>query len=359
MFFYKVACISALVLSLAAAPAEAKEVFSRAELAMGTLISVQIKADKQEESDICYDAAAAEINRLEKIFSSYIEDSDVSRINATPGQWVAITPETAELLALSVEMAGLTEGAFDPTVGSLVKLWSADQVYHRIPADEEIQEALKYVGYDKIEVKEENGQHFAKIGEHQRITLGGIAKGYILDRVIEVVNKKGCPDALLSFGGDVTGTGTNAEDVPWRLGIQYPGAKNGAYFAVISLDNASIQTSGDYERFFIQDGVKYHHIISPTTGRPVKATLSSVTILHETSAPADALCTALFVMGWDGAIDYLSKRPGLKAVLMDGDKKRVAVSESLKDNLKVALEGLELFVIKAPKTIPQEPAGSK
>ncbi len=327
----------------------AKEVFNHGTLALGTLVTVQSKNDTKEQAEYCYKVALDEVNRLEQILSAYIETSDVSKINNGRGTWVKINPETANLLKLSLTMAQETEGAFDPTIGALVKDWSVDQPNHRIPKADEISEDLKKVDWKKVEVKEENGEFFAKIGNDQTITLGGIAKGYILDKVAEETHSKGCTDVLLSFGGDITGTGSNGKDQPWRIGIQYPGGKTGQYFAVLPLDNQSVQTSGDYERFFIEDGVKYHHILSPITGKPVPATLSSVTILGATSAPADALCTALFVMGWDGAKDYLKKHPHVKAVLMNADKTKIATTPSIQDVLEVVVPSLEVETIE-PET---------
>ncbi|MCD8339651.1 MAG: FAD:protein FMN transferase [Burkholderiales bacterium] len=342
----KVISTVALSLTIAVAPNSfAKEVFNYGTFALGTLINVQTKNDTKEEADYCYKEALDEVNRLEDILSAYIDSSDVSKINKGRGTWVKINPETAQLLKLSLTMAADTAGAFDPTIGALVKDWSVDQPEHRIPKADEIHADIAKVDWKKIEVKEENGEYFAKIGDDQTITLGGIAKGYILDKVAELTTKKGCKDVLLSFGGDITGTGTNGKDKPWMIGIQYPGAKTGQYFATLPLDNESVQTSGDYERFFIQDGVKYHHIISPVTGKPVPATLSSVTIIGSTSAPADALCTALFVMGWDGAQEYLKKHPHVRAVLVNGDKKRVAATEAIKDILTVVVPTLEVQTI--------------
>ena len=132
----------------------------------------------------------------------------------------------------------------------------------------------------------------------------------------------------MSLGGNVIGSGPNGSDKPWSIGLQRPDKERGEYFAVVPLKDTSVVTSGDYEKFFIKDGVKYHHILNPKTGKPVPATLSSVTIIDGNSAKADALCTALFVMGWSGAIEYLQKHPDLKAVLLSEDLKHVAMTNS-------------------------------
>ncbi len=326
--------------------ANGKEVFSDITFAIGTIISTQVKADDEKQAEFCRNLVNSETRRLENLLSTYIEDSDVVRLGKANGEWVEVSSETMEILEQSKQFAKLTLGTFDPTVGSLVKLWSVDQDSHRIPSQEEIQRALKHVDYNKIQTKQENGKHFARLGEHQEVTLGAIGKGYISDKVIQLLDQKGCTDTLLSFGGNIIGNGTNDKGKPWRIGLQMPGKERGDFFAVLPLDNSSIVTSGDYEKFFVQDGVKYHHLLNPVTGKPVRATLSSVTIMDNSSSKADALCTALFVMGWEHAIEFLKRNPELKAVLMNADKNTIAYTKNLESEIQTVYPDLKKIVIE-------------
>ena len=284
-------------LTFTASSATASDVYSVDTFAIGTLISGQFKVPNKEKAEACYKILNDETRRLEYILSAYDPDSDVARLNEHPGEWIQIEPETFEILNGSKTIAALTHGTFDPTVGALVKLWSVDQPEHRVPSEAEIKKALINVDYNLIDAKKENGKYFGKIGKKQAVAFGAIGKGYIADK-------------------------------PWSIGLQRPDKERGEYFAVVPLKDTSVVTSGDYEKFFIKDGVKYHHILNPKTGKPVPATLSSVTIIDDNSAKADALCTALFVMGWSGAIEYLQKHPDLKAVLLSEDLKHVAMTNS-------------------------------
>lgn len=314
--------------------------------AIGTIVTSQVKADSKEKANYCHKLVNDETRRLEYLLSAYDPDSDISKLGNNAGSWVEVSKDTAEVLRLSNKISSETHGTYDPTVGALVKLWSVDQDSHRIPTKEEIQNALKSVGYSSLKVKTEDGKNYARIAPNQEITLGAIGKGYIADKVMKVLLENGCKDSLLSFGGNIIGSGTNGENQPWKVGLQIPAKDRGYYFAVLPIDNASIVTSGDYEKFFVQDGVKYHHLLNPLTGKPVPATLSSVTIYHKNSATADALCTALFVMGWNEAINYLKEHPDLMAVLMDEDHRKVAYTKNLEGKLRIVDENLSTSIIQ-------------
>lgn len=305
-------------------------VYSVDTYAIGTLINSKFKTNTPEKAEFCAQIVNDETRRLEYLLSAYIEDSDISRLGKEPGKWVKINKDTADILLSSKKLAKETNGTFDPTVGAIVKMWSVDQDNHRVPKEKEIAESLPFVNYQLIEVRQSENGWEAKIGENQKITLGAIGKGFIADKVMEKLREGGCDNSLISFGGNVIANGTNGENKPWRIGLQQPDQERGRFFAVVPVSETSVVTSGDYEKFFIQDGIKYHHILNPTTGKPVPATISSVTIINKSSTIADGLCTALFVMGWDGAIDFLKKHPSLEAVLVSEDLKKVAYTENLR-----------------------------
>lgn len=313
----------------------AAEVFVAGFSALGTEITVQLKAENKETAQRCVNIAEEETLRLEMLLSSYIEASDISRLGQSGGEEIEVSADTAEVLNRARDIARETEGAMDLTVGALVKLWSVDQSYRKVPTKDEIAAALPLVNWQKIEVREENGKYFARIGKGQEITVGAIGKGFIADKVADKMRASGCTDALLSFGGNIISLGTNAKNLPWSLGIQEPDQKRGGYFAVVPSSDDSVVTSGNYEKYFIQDGVKYHHILNPKTGYPVPATLSSVTIIDKSSTFADGMCTALYVFGWDKAIAYLKAHPEIAAVLVDDALKNVAVTENLRGKIRM------------------------
>ena len=234
-------------LAFTASPATASDVYSVDTFAIGTLINGQFKVDSKEKAEACYKILNDETRRLEYILSAYDPDSDVTRLNQHPGEWIQIEPETFEVLNGSKTIAALTHGTFDPTVGALVKLWSVDQPEHRVPSEAEIKRALINVDYNLIDAKKENGRYFGKIGKKQSVAFGAIGKGYIADKVINKLKQGGCGDSLVSLGGNVVGSGTNGSDKPWSIGLQRPDKERGEYFAVVPLKDTSVVTSGDYE----------------------------------------------------------------------------------------------------------------
>lgn len=335
-----------LFLALASSPIHA-EVYANQTFALGTLVTGQFKTDSEPKAELCFRTLETEVRRLEYLLSAYDESSDIYQLGLHSGQWVKVSPETAEILNKSKKLAAATMGTFDPTVGGIVALWNIDQENQRIPEDKEIKDVLSLVDYNQIETKVENGQDYARIGKGQKITLGAIGKGFISDKVIAKLKASGCENSLVSLGGNIIATGTNAENKPWSIGLQRPDERRGEFFAVVPAAETSVVTSGDYEKFFIRDGVKYHHILDPKTGHPARATLSSVSVINEDSATADALCTALFVMGWDEAIRFLESHPTIKAVLVDENIQNIAITKNLQKEIIVVDEELKPTIIPA------------
>lgn len=340
--------ITGLLCSTAAAAASGN-IYESDFVALGTTISSQIKADNKEKADFCANVVKKEVLRLEDLLSAYKPESDISRLGKSNGKWVKVSPDTAEILEKTINVCRITNGALDPTVGTLVKLWSVDHSDHRVPSDEEIKAALPKVDWQRIEVKKDGNQYYARIGEGQEITLGATGKGFIADKVAKRLRENNCNDALVSLGGNIITLGTSDIGFPWEIGIQEPDLKRNGYFAAVPSRDESVVTSGDYEKFFIKDGKKYHHILDPKTGRPVPATLSSVTIINKESALADGLCTALFVFGFNGAVNFLAEHPDLKAVLVDEDGRNVAYTKNLEDDLQIARRIYRYGIIEPKK----------
>jgi thiamine biosynthesis lipoprotein len=245
------------------------------------------------------------LREIENLMSANLEDSDLGRVNNAAGiEAVTVHPDTITVLKQGIHFAELSGGAFDPTVGPLVKLWGIGTDAERIPTEEEIAAVLPLINWRDIVVDEDAGTVFlARRG--MRLDLGAIAKGYAADEAAEIIKAAGIPRALIDLGGNIIVLGARRDGSrgqrPWRVGIQNPLEGRGAYFGIAEVRNKTLVTSGVYERFFEDpvSGKRYHHILSTCDGYPVDQGLLSVTIISDSSIDADALSTALFALGYE------------------------------------------------------------
>ncbi|MCL0104550.1 FAD:protein FMN transferase [Dehalococcoidia bacterium] len=260
-------------------------------LAMGTVVSITAIDEDTQRAKAAVRDAFNEISRIENLMSATDESSEIYILNQSGGDWVYLSPETLHVLERSLYFARLSDGAFDPTVKPLVDLWMERvKAWGRLPTTGELGEALALVDWQNLMVDEDKGRaRFLKEG--MAITLGGIAKGYAVDRASEVLQESGIERALVDIGGDIRGFGPES----WRIAIQHPRDEYG-WLEVIDLKNAAVATSGDYRRFFLLGERRVHHILDPRTGQPADAVMS-VTIVAENCLDADALTTLVFVLG--------------------------------------------------------------
>jgi len=304
---------------------------------MGTRCTLSAFHHDQALVERAVDAAVREIERLDAMLTTWQPGSEVSRVNALAGTGEAtlVSAETFEILERSVWIARETKGAFDITVGAFKGLWKFDQDNDgTLPKRRDVLARLPLVDYRGIVLDaERRTARLARSG--QSITLGGIAKGLIVDRAVAKMREAGLADFLVQAGGDLYAAGRHG-DRPWRVGIQDPraatdGRGTDTSFAMLSLGDAAFNTSGDYERFVIKDGRRYHHILDPKTGYPVAHT-RSVTVLAPTSFLADTLDTAVFVLGAEEGMKLIESQPGVEAVIVDAQN-RVHVSRGLEAQL--------------------------
>lgn len=314
-------------------------------LHMGTLVTAKVFGQTPDEVKRLGAIVESEIVRFDDMMSVHKETA-LNEVNRSAGEWVEVTPEIAEMTREALEVADLTDSAFEPTIGPIVNLWKIGFGGHTVPSDAAIAEALKHVNHRTVALKEEDGRHFLRIEKGQNIDMGAIAKGYIGQKLADRLKKEGAKHALLDLGGNVVAVGEKYENHPWRVGLQRPDQTRGAYFAVVSANDESVITSGAYERNFEKDGKKYGHILSAKTGRPVATDLSSVTILDKNGAKADALCTALFGMGVSAAERFLEAHPDVHAVLLSSDMKTALVSDAIKDRVRVTDPEIVVKIIK-------------
>lgn len=267
---------------------------------MGTTYTVKVvknppSLDRNKlEADVA--AILADINAK---MSTYDENSELSRFNQAPASdWIAASPELAAVVADARQVSELTRGAFDITVGPLVELWGFGPAFtaDAIPEDAAIEQARSRVGYRRIETRAEPPA-LRKTRPDTAIDLSAIAKGYAVDRLTAHIEALGVQDYLVEIGGEIRTGGVNTRGAPWRIAVERPVAGARTVYDGVELHNAAIATSGDYRNFFEHEGVRYSHTIDPATGRPVSHTLASVTVLHPSAMRADALATALLVLG--------------------------------------------------------------
>lgn len=309
---------------------------------LGTIVRLTLYGSDKNKNDAILERAMAEISRLEGLLSVNIPSSEVSSINEGAGlKAVAAGDETTALLRQALAIASATEGAFDPTVGAVVKLWGIGTDHPRLPRPTEIKKALATVNYAMLKLDGAKGTVYA--ASRQRVDLGAIAKGYIADRICALIKKEGVKSALIDLGGNLAVVGRTPSGSLWRLGLQHPLKPRGEYFAIIETEDESVVTSGPYERYFDKDGVRYHHIFDTKTGYPADSDLSSVSIVAKNSADADAYCTALFVMGLRRALAFLKEHREIEAVLVDKSAQRVFITEGLKNKFSLRDSSMKLI----------------
>lgn len=282
-------------------------------LLMGTLVEVTVVG----EGDQAKQAAQAimdEIQRVEAL-TSFHKSSSLTGVNDRAGREpIRCDRELFALVKASLEIARVSEGAYDPTIGPVSKLWGFSAGDPRLPSSSEVADAAARVGWQRVGMDPESETiRLPEAG--MALDLGGIAKGYALDKALEVIRKSGVKGALVNAGGDIVAAGEKASGTPWRVGVQDP-RRGDAIKAVVNIKDRFIVTSGDYERFFIQDGKRYHHILNPRTGYPAEG-LSSVTIIGSKGSALEPLAVAVFVLGSEKGLKLVESIPGVYALLID------------------------------------------
>ncbi|BCB96252.1 thiamine biosynthesis lipoprotein ApbE [Dissulfurispira thermophila] len=298
---------------------------------MYTIVSITVSSNSEEKAKEAINKAFNEMDRLARLLNFYSEDSEISMINRNAGNKpVKVSPETLEIIDKAIYTSQNTEGAFDITVGPVVKLW--DFKNKAMPDEKLIKAKLKLVGYKNIVVDKEKSMIFLKTKGSQ-IDLGGIIKGYAADKAVDVLRKNGIQSGIVAIAGDIKVFGKKPDGGFWNIGIQNPRQKSDRdeIIATIGLSDTGISTSGDYERFFIKDGKRYHHLLNPKTGYPAYG-CQSATVITKEAALTDAFATGIFILGPQKGMDAL-KRLGFDGVIIDKDGK-IYVTEGIKKNLK-------------------------
>ena len=292
---------------------------SQTRAVLGTVCTVQLFEKGKPKY---YDALFNRLSEIEEHMSVNIPSSDIARINAAAGiETVEVHTDTFEVIKAAFEFAALTDGAFNPAGGALVQLWKIGSDSPHLPSREEIDGILTLCDWHSVVLTEGGKQSSGVLvkpsafltQKGSALDLGGIAKGYAADEMARMIRGFGIKGAIVDLGGNIYAVGEKTGGNAWKVGIKNPFDSTGAPVLAVSLKDCSVVTSGVYERFFEKDGRRYHHLLDYTTGYPADNGLMSVTIIHDSSMTADALATAVFIMGKDKGMDFLRKQniPGL------------------------------------------------
>jgi thiamine biosynthesis lipoprotein len=305
--------------------------FSREHVTMGSTLQVTIWTADDPGANAAFDAVFAEFDRLDRLMSVWKEGSDVQRLNLGAGRApVTVSAETIEVLTAARQVSEWTGGKFDVTFGALSGLWKFDQDQDNvIPPRAAVAARLRDVDYTALDI--DAGHHTAFLRRPgMRAHLGGIGKGYAVDRAVAILRGRGFHDFMIQSGGDMFVSGRRG-DRPWRLGIRDPRGPADRSFATLDLTNGTFSTSGDYERFFVKDGRRYHHILDPDLGEPARG-CRSVTIVADKAVIADGLSTGVFVLGPEKGMALIERLPEVEGVIVSSDN-RVLVSSGLMGKL--------------------------
>lgn len=318
-------------------PAEAA-IVERSRVSMGSEVHLTAWTADELAALAAFEAVFDEFDRLDAVMSVWKDGSDIEHLNGAAGQSaVPVSREVRDVLRMARQTSEWTDGKFDVTFGALSGLWKFDHdLDGSIPPRAQVLAKLPLIDYRKLEVNEQAGTAFlAEKG--MRAHLGGIGKGYAVERGAAIMRSRGLNDFMIQSGGDLYVAGRRGER-PWRAGIQDPRGPAGSIFAFIDLTDTAFSTSGDYERFFMKDGRRYHHILDPDIGEPVQGS-RSVTIVATRAMLADALSTGVFVLGPEKGMALIERLPGVEGVIVTS-RNNVLVSSGLTGRL----------VVRAPPT---------
>lgn len=298
-----------------------KEIF-----AMDTYMKIKTYGDKADEAA---EAAVDEITRLDKLFSTGNNESEIAILNESGSE--ILSKETFSIVEKSCELYKNTAGAFNIAVYPLMKEWGFTNEKYNIPDDKTIKKLLKYIDVSKIEYDANTRQ--VVLPQNYEIDLGGIAKGYTSARLMQIFKKYGLSGGIVSLGGNVQTYGYKSENKKWKVAVENPETSplNGDYLGVLDITDKAVITSGGYERYFEKNGKRYHHILNPKTGKPADSGLISVSIISSDGTLSDGLSTSLFIMGKQKGIKYWQKNKDKFDVVWLENDGTVTITDGIED----------------------------
>tara|TARA_R110000868_G_scaffold2277_5_gene17004 strand:+ start:3703 stop:4656 length:954 start_codon:yes stop_codon:yes gene_type:complete len=286
---------------------------------MGEKFDITIVADNEEIGYINIEEAVSEIKRIEKLMSSWDEESETSEINRNAGiKPVKVSVELFKLIERANQISEITDGAFDISFAGLDNVWKFDGSMRYKPSKDQIKQSVSKVGYGKIMLNEDNHTVFLQL-KGMKIGLGAIAKGYAVDKAKELMVEKQVRAGVINASGDLTSWGTKATGEKWLIGIANPLSKD-KIFSWLPVLESSVATSESYDKFISFDGKKYSHIIDPRSGLPTTG-INSVSVFSKTAEWSDALSTAIFVLGVDSGMALINQLKGTEVIIVDSNNK--------------------------------------
>lgn len=304
----------------------AQQPYKRTLKLMGSRFDITVVANDSLQANKHIDTAVAEISRIEKLISSWDENSQTSEINRNAGiKPVKVNKELFDLIERALSISKLTDGAFDISYASMDRIWQFDGSMTVMPSEKEIKSSVEKVGYQNIVLDKKNSTVFLKL-EGMKIGFGAIGKGYAADKAKTLLISKGVPSGIINASGDMNTWGKQPNGNDWKVAITNPMDKN-KVFALLPITNGAVVTSGNYEKYVNFNGKRYTHIINPRTGYPSTGIIS-VTVFAPKAELADALATSVFVMGKDAGLDRINQLPKIECIIID-DKGNITKSKNI------------------------------
>ncbi|MGH7799698.1 MAG: FAD:protein FMN transferase [Thermodesulfobacteriota bacterium] len=295
----------------------------RAFFVMGTILEFRLYCKNKEACDKAILEAYSEVKRLDDIFSNYKNHSVLSRVNSFAGDGrISVPPDFIELTSRAIFFSGLTDGAFDITVGKAIEIWGVSEEKNLMPNRDEIESAQDCIGFDKIKLYPREKQIELQ-SPCLSLDFGGIGKGYALDRAVKILRLHGIKRGIINFGGNIYAMQPPPEEDGWDVGIRHP-RDEAEVLTLLKVEDIAVSTSGDYERYFEVDGRRFSHIIDPRDGLPVES-VPSVTVIAHDATDADALSTALSAMKRNKAIKFIEGLKDVGVMIVREEKGKLSI----------------------------------
>lgn len=311
---------------------------SRTELFMGTAVKVTLY---DHESEKLLDDVFKRVAEVENLLSINKEGTEVGLLNENAGiKGVKLSDFSYNLIKKAIEYSRISNGGYDVSIGPLVKLWSIGLPEANVPSEDDIKEVIKKIDHTKVKMNDSTNEIFLT-EKGMMIDLGSIAKGYIADDISRLLKENKVERAIIDLGGNIYAMGSKDKDHKWKIGIQNPFEDRGDVVGKIEIADKSVVTTGVYERFIEENGVKYHHILNPKTGYPYETDIAGVTIVSDKSVDGDALSTLVFTKGLDEGLKFVEELEAVDAIFIMNDNK-VYITEGLKGNFKIVNDRFEL-----------------
>lgn len=311
---------------------------SQTEIFMGTPISITLYDGGNQK---ILDKVFEKIVEIEDLVSINKENTEITKLNESAGvEKVKLSNLSYDILKKGIEYSKLSNGSYDITIGPLVKLWSIGLEGAKVPSKDEINETIGYIDYNNVKINDYTKEAFLT-KEGMEVDLGSIAKGYAADEVVKILKQEDIRSAIIDLGGNIYALGSKNSDNNWKVGIQDPFSDRGKVIGAVEVFDKTVVTSGIYERFIEEDGVRYHHILNPKTGYPYETDIAGVSIIADNSIDADALSTLTFTKGVKEGLKFVENLDNVNAIFITNDKK-IYLTENIKDNFKLMNNDFEI-----------------